>query len=1209
MPQALALWCCLVGVAAVPAQAAAALAAAQAHADAGEDAAALERLAGLSTAALSEAEHRQADRLLIGLGQRFRAAGDLERSARAHAAALAHRIALHGDTHRSVADSASETATVLLQLGRARDALPHFEQALRVHRQLRGDVDHVDVARAENNVAFALSQLDRLPEALPHAERALAICRRLAGDRDDPGVAHCLDTVGNCLRLANRADAALPLFEESLAMRRRLAGDANHPTVERALNNLAVCLRELARYDDALARLDESLAMHRQLHADADSSELATSLGNRASLLTTLGRAAEALPAYEQALAVRRRLLADADHPLLANDLANLAYCLDILGQADVALPLHEQALAIRRRLAEGNDDRNVAMSLNNVASCLQCLGRHDEALPAYEAAAAMLQRLAGDRPDPRLALFWNNLAYCLFDLGRADEALPLHRQALAMQRQVHEGDHPDVAQSLHNIGSVLSNAGDHAGAREPLEQAFSMRRRLFGERDHPDIATSLQLLGALSLAENDGEAAIAQLAAALAMRRRMYGDTDHPHLVVALASVGACLVHLDRWQEAAAVYGEACSRIERLRERGRVGGGQRQSLFDELKRTGPFERLQQIQLHLGDVDGAFATAERSRARELLDLCEQQRFDPLDEARRRAELRGDTATAAAIGNLRAALAAADSACDVALHTVTQLDDGTAAAPARAAAMARLEQTHTERRRLLDERARLCADVLPVGRVGSPAALRDCLGAGEALLEFTLDGSGSVAYLATRERIEAFPLPDATQVVRDHLSRALSWLSHPGAADARGRDPGEVATTAGGARACGALFAALVPAPLWTRLRQLDTVHVAAHRELHRLPFEALVTGSGPDGPVHWLDEGPAIAYVPSGSMLRWLRDRAQAANDDATHLDLLAVGDPSAVPEADGPMPNGALVLAVDPQGNGARAGLRAHDVVTAYDAQPVTDDRSLRDLRAATSAAIEDGIRADGPIRLAIWRHGESIELTIANGTMGIEVARGSASTARPGDRGLQRTGSIQDLGKLPPLAGARAEADAVASLFADHGLRAVKLLGSTATEPAVFEHAAQAKYVHFACHGIAEEYAGQSFSLLLLARPITPLPGDDGLLQLRELLGPWRGRLASSRLVVLSACRTNVGPTLRDEAPQALPIGLMFAGAASVVSSLWAVDDASTRELMTDFYRRLLADGAGRLPALHAAKRALRERHRHPYHWAPFCFLGSTD
>ena len=174
--------------------------------------------------------------------------------------------------------------------------------------------------------------------------------------------------------------------------------------------------------------------------------------------------------------------------------------------------------------------------------------------------------------------------------------------------------------------------------------------------------------------------------------------------------------------------------------------------------------------------------------------------------------------------------------------------------------------------------------------------------------------------------------------------------------------------------------------------------------------------------------------------------------------------------------------------------------------------------------------------------------------------------------------------------------------------GKKAMLLLGPSATETAVFDLAGRSSVVHFACHGIAEEYAGQSLSMLVLAQPEHVVQEDDGLLKLDDLLDRWRGRLDGCRLVVLSACRTNVGPTLRDEAPQALPLGFFFAGAPAVVSSLWAVED-STRELMVDFYDRLLAGETDRLSALTAAKKALRKKHPAPYYWAPFLYMGCPE
>jgi CHAT domain-containing protein len=69
------------------------------------------------------------------------------------------------------------------------------------------------------------------------------------------------------------------------------------------------------------------------------------------------------------------------------------------------------------------------------------------------------------------------------------------------------------------------------------------------------------------------------------------------------------------------------------------------------------------------------------------------------------------------------------------------------------------------------------------------------------------------------------------------------------------------------------------------------------------------------------------------------------------------------------------------------------------------------------------------------------------------------------------------------------------------------------------------------------------------------------------------------------------------------------LYAGASSVVVSLWQVDDVSTADLMVGFYSHLKA-GLDRSEALRQAKLELidRSRYSHPYFWAPFVLVGRS-
>lgn len=94
---------------------------------------------------------------------------------------------------------------------------------------------------------------------------------------------------------------------------------------------------------------------------------------------------------------------------------------------------------------------------------------------------------------------------------------------------------------------------------------------------------------------------------------------------------------------------------------------------------------------------------------------------------------------------------------------------------------------------------------------------------------------------------------------------------------------------------------------------------------------------------------------------------------------------------------------------------------------------------------------------------------------------------------------------------------------------------------------------------------------------------------------------------LVTLSACQTGLGKLLAGEGVQSLTRAFFYAGAQSLVVSLWNVNDAATAELMTNLYKNLTR-GVARHEALRQAKIAMTKNPRwsHPYYWAPFIFTG---
>jgi CHAT domain-containing protein len=97
-------------------------------------------------------------------------------------------------------------------------------------------------------------------------------------------------------------------------------------------------------------------------------------------------------------------------------------------------------------------------------------------------------------------------------------------------------------------------------------------------------------------------------------------------------------------------------------------------------------------------------------------------------------------------------------------------------------------------------------------------------------------------------------------------------------------------------------------------------------------------------------------------------------------------------------------------------------------------------------------------------------------------------------------------------------------------------------------------------------------------------------------------------AELVTLSGCATGLNVIAAGDELLGLVRGFLYAGAQSLLLTLWDVHDASTSEFMTSFYRRL-GDSQDRATALQGAVRELRESYPHPYYWAPFILAGKVS
>jgi CHAT domain-containing protein len=192
--------------------------------------------------------------------------------------------------------------------------------------------------------------------------------------------------------------------------------------------------------------------------------------------------------------------------------------------------------------------------------------------------------------------------------------------------------------------------------------------------------------------------------------------------------------------------------------------------------------------------------------------------------------------------------------------------------------------------------------------------------------------------------------------------------------------------------------------------------------------------------------------------------------------------------------------------------------------------------------------------------------------------------------------------LDNLERLAYTGREAEAIASLVPDASR--TLMTGFDANRDAVFDtDLSQYRYVHFATHGLIDSRYPM-LSALALSRYGRDGKPRDALLRLANI---YDLRL-NADLLVLSACETALGREIRGEGLVGLAQGFLYAGARSLVVSLWRVPDRATSELMSRFYRYLFEEELSPADALRRAKLSVasERRWRDPYFWAAMMLVG---
>jgi len=1063
-----------------------------------------------------------------------------------------------------------------------------YEDALacvRVREEELGP-EHPMTAWSVNNVGTVLRMHGRFSESEEWCRRALATREKILGPEHADTAASINDIGQACWRLDRDVEAEA-LYRRALAIREKVLG-SGHSDTARSISNLGIVHNHQGRYFVAeecyrrsLAILDDALGPEHELTA-----RTVKLLGDA---LSNQKRYVEAEEQYRRALEIREKALDPEDESTAqsANDLGDVLYH---QGRYAAAEESYRRAFAIRAKVL-GPEHADTVSSANDLGMTMLLQAHYAEAEEWHRRVLAIRERTLPPEASG-IAGSATNLGWALAGQERFIEAEACARRALAIREKTSPPSPLKTAQCMGNLGVALTGQGRLEEAEEWHRRSLAILEESLGP-DDLNTAIAASNVGVVLDWQRRYDEAKPWHDRVLATRERLLGP-EHLDTARSLCNVAASLLHLGLYPEAEAFYRRAWMIQEKALDPGHPNRRQSlQGLGEAFLREGNLESARHVTRE--DFEELLAYARRQVATTAVDF----RFRALNGLRsalfRLASLEmGPDRDRQELDELYAAFTAWKGLAfriGLASRTASGPTDGSAGdglANLRRRATDLASQIsllayaqdiadadeHRRRFEFLREELRSVERQLfqglgirPERDQTSAADLGPRLPPGAALVD--------LVFLSPRRLPGPKDDPPAEFGGSPEPDRMLAWIVRAGASEPALVDLGP----------CGDLepIVARALAELAPGLRGL-----------------ALSNGQTSD--------------TPSLTELRekiW--DPLAAHLQGVTRLLVCPDGFLAELPFEAIPIDQGRTLLEV---------------AEVSYVQDPVT----LRDMLEATPARLE------APALLAVG----GVDYSSRGKWEPREAQRDERATSR-GDRSFR--------GRFESLPETRVEVDGILDLvrpLAAEPSKPLLMTDAAATEEAVKSLAPGRSLIHLATHGfyhregltslwaaamragdgstdeplgIGAAFDGEREAVVKPLEGVspglltgvalagvnseTPAGRDDGVLTADEVS---RLDLSSCELAFLSACETALGQSSPGEGLISLRRAFQEAGARTVISTLWRVDDRATRELVGEFYRRYLVEKQPVGKALRGAKLHLLHdtQYKHPRYWAAFTLAG---
>jgi CHAT domain-containing protein/Tfp pilus assembly protein PilF len=387
-----------------------------------------------------------------------------------------------------------ENIGVSLERNRQYDeAIAKYEEVLNINKAKYGE-RHLNVARSLNKIGVAYFRKGDQLNARPYFEKSLKIREALL-DQDSPELAVSINNMGVIYKNMGLFDEAKAAFEKTLDMRRKIY-EEGHPQIAQSIDNLADLYNRIGEYEKAIDYFKTAIEMRKGVYGK-DHRLVAESMNGLGISYENNSEFQKAIKIHQENLAIRLKIL-DPNHPDIGQTYTNLASSYVQLGEFNKGIEFQKQALSNRIH-NYGPEDHRVARIHSYLGMNFIQISQYHKAETHLNEANEIYQKTFGisneDYNGYYITLSYMGLA--LIKKGAFQKGIDIIEQALEIQLKYYGGEnHPDIASCYSNIGLGYDNLGYHEKATQYFQKALQIQLKILGE-ENLDVANSYQNLAA----------------------------------------------------------------------------------------------------------------------------------------------------------------------------------------------------------------------------------------------------------------------------------------------------------------------------------------------------------------------------------------------------------------------------------------------------------------------------------------------------------------------------------------------------------------------------------------------------------------------------------------------------------------------------------------------------------------------------------------